>query len=73
MQKSHRTKYLLTALIAFSLSLATSAFGQGLTTAALNGSVTDRSGSPISGATVTIIHVESVFKISLFLKTALGK
>ena len=59
MQKSSRTKYLLTALIAFSLSLASSVFGQGLTTAALNGTVTDRSGNPLSGATVTIVHVES--------------
>ncbi len=56
MHKPSRTKYLLTALIAFSLTLATSVFGQGVTTSAINGFVTDKNGAPVSGATITVLH-----------------
>jgi hypothetical protein len=56
MHKSSRTKYLLTALIAFSLTLASSVFGQGVTTSAINGFVTDKTGAPVSGATITVLH-----------------
>jgi hypothetical protein len=59
MHKSSRTKYLLAALIAFSLSLASSVFGQGVTTSAINGTVTDKNGAPVSGATVTVLHEPS--------------
>jgi len=56
MHKSSRTMYLLTALVACSLTLATAVFGQGITTSAINGVVTDKNGAPIAGATVTVIH-----------------
>ena len=59
MHKSPRTKYLLTACIAFSLALATSVFGQGVTTSAITGFISDKTGAPVAGATVTIVHVPS--------------
>src|SRR5277367_3215017 len=59
MHKSSCTKYLLAACIALSLTLASSVFGQGVTTSAINGFITDKSGTPVSGATVTVLHVPS--------------
>ena len=59
MHKSSCSKYLLTACIAFSLALAASVFGQGVTTSAITGFISDKSGAPVSGATVTIVHVPS--------------
>ena len=59
MHKSSRLTYLLTACVAFSLTLATTVFGQGITTSAINGFVTDKKGAPVSGATVTILHEPS--------------
>ncbi len=59
MHKSSRTKYLLTAFIAFSLTLATAVFGQGVTTSTITGLVTDKSGAPLVGATVTALHEPS--------------
>ena len=59
MHTPSRTKYLLTALIAFSLTLTSAVFGQGVTTSAINGFITDKSGTPVSGATVTVTHVPS--------------
>ncbi|HVU35446.1 MAG TPA: TonB-dependent receptor [Opitutaceae bacterium] len=38
---------------------ASSVFGQGVTTSAINGTVTDKQGKPLAGATVTIVHEES--------------
>lgn len=35
------------------------AFGQGVTTSGVNGTVTDKQGKPLAGATVTIVHEES--------------
>lgn len=49
----------MTACVALSLTLATTVFGQGITTAAINGIVTTKAGAPISGATVTVIHEAS--------------
>ena len=59
MHKSSRTPYLLTALIALSLTLASTVFGQGITTSAINGIVTSKTGAPIAGATVTVLHEPS--------------
>ena len=59
MHKFSRLACLLTACVAFGLTLATTAFGQGITSSSLNGLVTDKGGAPISGATVTILHVPS--------------
>lgn len=56
MHKSSRITYLLMACIAFSLSLTTAVFGQGITTSAINGVVADKNGAPLSGATVTVLH-----------------
>lgn len=56
MHKSSRLAYLLTACIAFSLTLATTAFGQGITSSAIHGVVTDKTGAPIAGATVIVLH-----------------
>ncbi len=43
-------------LVALSLALAGTVFGQGITTSAINGFVTDTAGNAVSGATVTIVH-----------------
>lgn len=59
MHKYSRIPYLLIASIAFSLTLVTTVFGQGITTSAINGIVTDQNGSPVVGAPVTIVHEPS--------------
>lgn len=55
MQKSV-LKYLLTAVIAVGLAVASSAYGQGLTSSSLSGVVNDNSGKPVSGATVVAFY-----------------
>lgn len=59
MQKSSLTKYLLAACIAFSLTLTSAVFGQGVTTSGITGLVTDKNGGALSGATVTAVHEPS--------------
>jgi hypothetical protein len=56
MQKSSRLTYLLAATMAFGFALASTALGQGITTSAINGIVTDKSGAPVAGATVVVLH-----------------
>ncbi|HUR59726.1 MAG TPA: TonB-dependent receptor [Opitutaceae bacterium] len=46
-------------LVALSLALAGAALGQGITTSAISGSVTDKQGAPVSGATITAVHEPS--------------
>ncbi len=46
----------LGGLLALSLALASSLFGQGITTAGLTGFVTDKSGKSVAGATVVVKH-----------------
>ncbi len=59
MQKSF-LKLLTAALVATSLLMSVpSAFAQGLTTSALNGTVTNKDGQPLGGATVTVVHEPS--------------
>jgi hypothetical protein len=59
LQKIIRRTALFAALVfAFASCLAANAFGQG-TTGSIAGTVTDPSGAPISGATVTVRQVES--------------
>ena len=49
----------LTIVGAFLLALCGTAFGQGVTTSALNGTVLGKDGTPIAGVTVTAIHEPS--------------
>lgn len=44
-------------LIVFALGLASSAFAQGIVSAGMTGSVTDKGGQPIAGASVVATHV----------------
>ncbi|MFM7751411.1 MAG: carboxypeptidase regulatory-like domain-containing protein, partial [Opitutaceae bacterium] len=46
----------LGALVAAGLALAASAFGQGITSSAVSGFVTNRQGAPVAGATVIAAH-----------------
>lgn len=59
MKRSSLIARVFAGLFALSFALATAAFGQGVTTSALNGLVTDKQGKPLAGATVTIVHEES--------------
>ncbi len=59
MQKS-LLRYLFTAgVAALFLALGTSAFAQGVTTSGITGFVTDNTGKPVAGATITVLHVAS--------------
>jgi hypothetical protein len=52
-------KRVLGALVAFSLVLAGTAFGQGITTAGISGTVTDKQGQPAGGVAITVLHEPS--------------
>jgi len=52
-------RFLSAGAAALALALAGTAYGQGVTTASLSGSVKDTSGAPIAGAKVSAIHVPS--------------
>lgn len=56
MKRSSLIARVLAALFAFSFALATALHGQGVTTASLNGFVRDQKGSPVVGASVTVLH-----------------
>lgn len=58
-------KRLLSGLIALSFALAGTAFGQGITTSAMSGYVNDKTGRPVAGTTVTIVHEPSGQKTSV--------
>lgn len=49
-------KHLLNGAFALCLALAATAFGQGVTTSAITGVVTDQQGKPVVGATVVVLH-----------------
>lgn len=51
-------KRILGALLALCFAV-TAAFGQGVTTGAINGTVTDKLGKPVAGAKVTVLHEPS--------------
>jgi hypothetical protein len=53
---SSSSKYLKTGFFALLLAMATSMFGQGVTTSGINGTVFDKTGQPIAGATVTAVN-----------------
>lgn len=46
----------LGGLLAVSLALTSSLFGQGITTSGLTGFVTNKQGAPVSGATIQVLH-----------------
>lgn len=52
-------KRALAGVLALSLALACSVFGQGITTSAVSGTVTDKQGKPMGGAIVTVLHEPS--------------
>lgn len=51
--------FLAVFLVVAQFAVSNSAFAQGITTAAINGSVTDSQGIGIAGATVAVVHVPS--------------
>jgi len=58
MQKT-TLKSILAGIAALCLAFASTALGQGITTAGLNGIVTDGHGAPVAGATVAAVHEAS--------------
>jgi hypothetical protein len=58
---TNRLGIFVTGVFALLLTLLTSsvAFGQSVTTSAINGFVTDKAGQPVGGVTVTAVHVPS--------------
>jgi hypothetical protein len=50
---------LTTAVAALVMALSASAFAQGVTTSGINGFVTDKSGKPVDGALITVLHEPS--------------
>ncbi|MEO5960342.1 MAG: TonB-dependent receptor, partial [Opitutaceae bacterium] len=46
-------------LLAGSLAIAGAAFGQGITTSAMSGTVTDKQGKPVGSGTVSVVHEPS--------------
>ncbi len=59
MHKSNLLKFLLTGALALWLAVGSLTMGQGITTSGVSGTVTDKQGNPVGGATVTIVHEPS--------------
>ena len=59
MQNSILKNLLAAGVAVLALALGTSAFAQGITTSGINGFVTDKSGKPVDGAVVTVLHEPS--------------
>src|SRR5688572_7743514 len=59
MKLMYRLNRALGGLLALSLALVSSMFGQGITSSAISGFVNNQQGTPIGGATVTAIHEPS--------------
>lgn len=59
MHKSSPRIIVFAGLAALCLMLGSVAFGQGITTSAINGFVTDKTGAPVAGATITVLHEPS--------------
>ncbi len=59
MQKSILHLLRIAGVAALAMALGTSAFAQGVTTSGINGFVTDKSGKPVGGAAVTVLHEPS--------------
>jgi len=59
MQKTFLRCVRIAGVAVLSVLLGTSAFAQGVTTSGINGFVTDKSGKPVAGAAVTVLHEPS--------------
>jgi hypothetical protein len=59
MQNTTLRHFLVAGVAVLSLALGTSAFAQGVTTSAVNGFVTDKSGKSVAGAVITVVHEPS--------------
>jgi hypothetical protein len=59
MQNSFVKCLLVAGVAALALALGTSAFAQGVTTSGINGFVTDKSGKPVDGVVITLLHEPS--------------
>ncbi len=62
----------MTGVCALVFALASTAFGQGVTTAAVSGFVTDKDGKGVAGATVTLVHEPTGTKASTTTNAAGG-
>jgi outer membrane receptor for ferrienterochelin and colicin len=56
MNASPLMKRLLAGIFILAFAFASTAFGQGITSAGMSGFVTDKQGKPVAGATVTAVH-----------------
>ena len=59
MQNSFVKCFLAAGVATLALALGTSAFAQGVTTSGINGFVTDKSGRPVDGVVITLLHESS--------------
>ena len=59
MHRHHLTKLFFAGAAALWLAIGSSVFGQGVTTSGLNGLVTDKSGKPLGGVTISIVNEPS--------------
>lgn len=59
MHKSNPLKFLLAGALALWLAVGSLTMGQGITTSAINGFITDNQGKPVAGAAITILHEPS--------------
>lgn len=57
MQKSSFAKLFWTGVLTLCLAITSTVLGQGITTSAMSGFVTNKQGQPVAGATVTALHV----------------
>jgi hypothetical protein len=57
--KNSFLKVLLTGVFTLGLAVANAVYGQGITSSAISGTVTDRAGTTIAGASVTVVHQPS--------------
>ncbi|MBI5766967.1 MAG: TonB-dependent receptor [Verrucomicrobia bacterium] len=57
-------RHFLIGAFSLMLTLASTAFGQGITTSAMSGYVNDKSGKPVPGASVTIVHEPSGTRVT---------
>ena len=57
MQKSFIKSFVLAAATALTVLLSPSAFGQGVVSSGITGTIQDDTGKPVAGAAVTVVHV----------------